>query len=84
MKFSRRASRLAVRYFDDRVLLSDTEAWAYFRLPTFSYEFSTPEGAKLSPPTSRSRSPRSDERRGSAPADRPPHLSGGGMGDPAR
>ena len=43
MKFSRRASRLAVRYFDDRVLLSDTEAWAYFRLPTFSYEFSTPE-----------------------------------------
>lgn len=43
MKVSRRASRLAVRYFDDRVLLSDTEAWAYFRLPTISYEFSTPE-----------------------------------------
>ncbi|KUP96633.1 ATP-binding protein [Thermobifida cellulosilytica] len=43
MNVSRRASRLAVRYFDDRVLLSDTEAWAYFRLPTISYEFSTPE-----------------------------------------
>src|SRR5690606_40002325 len=43
MKFSRRASRLAVRYFDDRILLSDAEAWAYFRLPTVSYEFSTPE-----------------------------------------
>ncbi|TDQ54788.1 ATP-binding protein [Actinorugispora endophytica] len=43
MNASRGASRLAVRYFDDRVLLSDTEAWAYFRLPTVSYEFSTPD-----------------------------------------
>ncbi|MDS1272302.1 ATP-binding protein [Lipingzhangella sp. LS1_29] len=40
---SRGASRLAVRYFDDRILLSDTAAWAYFRLPTVSYEFMTPE-----------------------------------------
>lgn len=43
MNGSRGGSRLAVRYFDDRVLLSDSEAWAYFRLPTVSYEFSTPE-----------------------------------------
>lgn len=40
---SKGASRLAVRYFDDRILLSDSAAWAYFRLPTVSYEFSTPE-----------------------------------------
>jgi hypothetical protein len=35
-------NRLAVRYFDDRILLSETHAWAYFRLPTVSYEFTTP------------------------------------------
>ncbi|TQN32847.1 AAA domain-containing protein [Haloactinospora alba] len=40
---ARGASRLPVRYFDDRVLLSDAEAWAYFRLPTVSYEFTTPD-----------------------------------------
>jgi AAA-like domain len=36
-------SRLAVRYFDDRILLTDNAAWAYFRLPTVSYEFTTGE-----------------------------------------
>ena len=36
-------SRLAIRYFDDRVLFTDTHAWAYFRLPSVSYEFTTPE-----------------------------------------
>jgi len=35
--------RLAVRYFDDRILLTETSVWAYFRLPTVSYEFVTPE-----------------------------------------
>lgn len=40
---TRGATRLAVRYFDDRVLFSDSEAWAYFRLPTVSYEFTTHE-----------------------------------------
>ena len=35
-------SRLPVRYFDDRVLLTDTHAWAYYRVPTVSYEFTTP------------------------------------------
>ncbi|MFI6598890.1 ATP-binding protein [Nonomuraea sp. NPDC050536] len=40
---SRTHQRLAVRYFDDRILLTDTSAWAYFRLPTVSYEFVTPE-----------------------------------------
>ncbi|GAA3577541.1 ATP-binding protein [Nonomuraea rosea] len=40
---SRARQRLAVRYFDDRILLTDTCAWAYFRLPTVSYEFVTPE-----------------------------------------
>jgi hypothetical protein len=32
-----------VRYFDDRILLSETHAWAYYRLPTVSYEFTTPQ-----------------------------------------
>ncbi|MFE6305422.1 ATP-binding protein [Nocardiopsis sp. NPDC057823] len=40
---TRGSTRLAVRYFDDRVLFSESEAWAYFRLPTVSYEFTTPE-----------------------------------------
>ncbi|MFI7452549.1 ATP-binding protein [Nonomuraea sp. NPDC049714] len=40
---SRAHQRLAVRYFDDRILLTDSSAWAYFRLPTVSYEFVTPE-----------------------------------------
>ena len=31
-----------MRYFDDRVLLTETHAWAYFRVPTTSYEFTTP------------------------------------------
>ncbi|TNY35133.1 ATP-binding protein [Thermomonospora catenispora] len=38
-----RSSRLSVRYFDDRILLTDQAAWAYFRLPTVSYEFTTGE-----------------------------------------
>ncbi|MEO3782460.1 ATP-binding protein [Actinocorallia sp. B10E7] len=38
-----KTSRLAVRYFDDRILLAEHSAWAYFRLPTFSYEFTTAE-----------------------------------------
>ncbi|WP_344950747.1 ATP-binding protein [Sphaerisporangium flaviroseum] len=42
-KSSRSRSRLAVRYFDDRILLTDSSAWAYFRLPTVSYEFVTAE-----------------------------------------
>ncbi|MDA0567288.1 ATP-binding protein [Streptomonospora sp. S1-112] len=40
---SRGGTRLSVRYFDDRILLSEADAWAYFRLPTVSYEFATPE-----------------------------------------
>ncbi len=36
-------SRLPVRYFDDRILLTETHAWAYFRLPTVTYEFITAE-----------------------------------------
>jgi hypothetical protein len=36
-------NRLAVRYFDDRILLTETHAWAYFRVPTVSYEFTTPQ-----------------------------------------
>jgi hypothetical protein len=38
-----RRSRLTVRYFDDRILLTETHAWAYFRVPTMSYEFLTRE-----------------------------------------
>src|SRR5258708_29492036 len=32
-------SRLSVRYFDDRILLTDTHPWAYFTVPPISYEF---------------------------------------------
>jgi AAA-like domain len=39
---SRARSRLGVRYFDDLITLTDTHAWAYYRLPTRSYEFTTP------------------------------------------
>jgi hypothetical protein len=35
-------TRMSVRYFDDRIVLTDTHAWAYYRLPTVSYEFTTP------------------------------------------
>jgi hypothetical protein len=35
-------SRLSVRYFDDRIVLTETHAWAYYRLPTHAYEFTTP------------------------------------------
>src|SRR5256714_1527307 len=34
---------MAIRYFDDRVLLTDTHAWAYYRVPSVSYEFTTAE-----------------------------------------
>jgi hypothetical protein len=40
---SKGRSRLAIRYFDDRVLLTETHAWAYYRVPSVSYEFTTPE-----------------------------------------
>ena len=36
-------SRLGIKYFDDRILLTDTHAWAYYRLPSVSYEFTTAE-----------------------------------------
>ncbi|HKD88170.1 MAG TPA: ATPase, partial [Streptosporangiaceae bacterium] len=35
-------TRLSVRYFDDRIVLTEAHAWAYYRLPTVSYEFTTP------------------------------------------
>ena len=38
---SRRRTRLAIRYFDDRIVLTESHAWAYFRVPTVSYEFLT-------------------------------------------
>jgi hypothetical protein len=40
---SRSRTRLGIRYFDDRILLTDTYAWAYYRIPSVSYEFTTPE-----------------------------------------
>jgi hypothetical protein len=39
---TRGRSRLSVRYFDDRILLTETHAWAYYRMPTHAYEFTTP------------------------------------------
>ena len=35
-------TRLSVRYFDDRIVLTETHAWAYYRLPTVTYELTTP------------------------------------------
>jgi RecA/RadA recombinase len=40
---SRGRTRLGIRYIDDRILLTDTHAWAYYRIPSVSYEFTTPE-----------------------------------------
>ncbi|HUK72102.1 MAG TPA: ATP-binding protein [Streptosporangiaceae bacterium] len=40
---TRERRRLAIRYFDDRIVLTDTHAWAYYRIPTVPYEFTTPE-----------------------------------------
>lgn len=34
-----KSSRLSARYLDDDMLLTDTEAWTYVRLPLLSYEF---------------------------------------------
>ena len=39
---SKGRARLGIRYFDDRILLTETHAWAYYRLPTHAYEFLTP------------------------------------------
>ena len=39
---TRGRSSLSVRYFDDRILLTESHAWAYYRLPTHAYEFTTP------------------------------------------
>ena len=41
---SKGRNRLAIRYFDDRVLLTDTHAWAYYRVPSVCYEFTTSDG----------------------------------------
>src|SRR5579872_4601883 len=40
---SRTRTRPGIRYFDDRILLTDTHVWAYYRIPSVSYEFTTPE-----------------------------------------
>lgn len=34
-----RDTRLAIRYLDDAIALSDTQAWSYFLLPEVTYEF---------------------------------------------
>src|SRR6201995_3578419 len=40
---SRGRTRLSIRYFDDRILLTYTYAWEYYRVPSVSYEFTTAE-----------------------------------------
>ena len=40
---SRGRARLGIRYVDDRILLTDNHAWAYYRIPSVSWEFTTPE-----------------------------------------
>ena len=34
-----RSSRLAARYLDDQIVLSDSHCWTYLRIPTVPYEF---------------------------------------------
>ena len=43
---SRTRSRMGLRDFDDRILLTDTHAWAYYRIPSVSYEFTTQRSGK--------------------------------------
>ncbi len=79
-------SRLSVRYFDDRILLTETHAWAYFRVPTISYEFMTGQQREaLATNLTVALAGHQDGRRRGAPADRAPQLPGSGVGDrPAR
>ena len=79
---SRGRSRLAIRYFDDRVLLTDTHAWAYYRVPSVSYEFTTAEEreALATNITVALAAIRMAGRRG-APAHRAPVLPGARVGD---
>ena len=36
-KGSRGRTRLGIRYFDDRILFTDTHAWAYYRVPSAAF-----------------------------------------------
>ena len=81
-KKSKGRSRLAIRYFDDRVLLTDTHAWAYYRVPSVSLRVHHAGGARGAG-DEHHRGARGDPdagRRG-APADRAPAVPGGGVGD---
>jgi hypothetical protein len=39
---------MSIRYFDDSILLTETHAWAYYRLPTLAA--SVERGATRTPP----------------------------------
>ena len=56
---TRGRSRLSLRYFDDRILLTESHAWAYYRLPTQPMSSPRRRSGRPWPPTSRSRWPRS-------------------------
>ena len=56
---SRSRSRLGIRLLNSFVLLTDTHAWAYYRIPSVSYEFATRRSGRRWPPTSPRRWPRS-------------------------
>src|SRR5260370_30544084 len=40
---TRERRRLYIRYFDDRIVLTDTYTWATYRMPTLPYALATPE-----------------------------------------
>ena len=42
----RQRSRLAVRYIDDQIAMSETHVWTYMRIPTVPYEFLRHEDRK--------------------------------------
>ena len=78
---ARGRSRLAIRYFDDRVLFTDTHAWAYFRLPVGVVRVHHPGragGAGHQHHGGPGRDP--DAGRRGAPAGRAPRLPGGRVG----
>lgn len=42
----RQNSRLALRYIDDQIAMSDTHVWTFMRVPTVRYEFLDPDSRK--------------------------------------
>ena len=74
----------SVRYFDDRILLTDTHAWAYFRRADGVLRVHDARGAGGAGDQHHGRARGDpDDGRGGAPADRAAAVRGGRLGDQA-